>query len=105
MGEFLQACEHTDETPLTFTELLSGSRNANNGAIAGEASVQHGGHGNAVRKGKLETLRQKKCISDINPLTFTELLYADDTALITNNLHAMSRLIAKIEEHACRRPG
>ena len=33
-------------------------------------------------------------------LTFTELLYADDTALVTNNANAMNRLLAKIEYHA-----
>ena len=33
-------------------------------------------------------------------LDFTELIYADDTALITNNVNAMNRLVAKIEEHA-----
>lgn len=29
-------------------------------------------------------------------LDYTELLYADDTVLITNNIHAMNRLLAKI---------
>ena len=33
-------------------------------------------------------------------LDFTELLYADDTALLTNNLNAMNRILAKIESHA-----
>ena len=36
----------------------------------------------------------------MNGISFTELLYADDTARITNNVNAMNRLIAKIEEHA-----
>jgi len=36
----------------------------------------------------------------LDPLNFTELLYADDTILITNNLNAMNRLLAKVEEHA-----
>ena len=36
----------------------------------------------------------------VDPIDFTELLYADDTALITNNINAMNRLLAKIEEHA-----
>jgi len=33
-------------------------------------------------------------------LSFTELLYADDTALVTNNANAMNRLLSKIEHHA-----
>jgi len=33
-------------------------------------------------------------------INFTELLYADDTALITSNKNAMNRLIARIEKHA-----
>lgn len=33
-------------------------------------------------------------------LDFTEMMYADDTALITNNVNAMNRLLAKIETHA-----
>ena len=33
-------------------------------------------------------------------LDYTELLYADDTALITNNVSAMNRLFGKMEEHA-----
>ena len=33
-------------------------------------------------------------------LDFTELIYADDTALVTANANAMNRLVAKIEEHA-----
>ena len=33
-------------------------------------------------------------------INFTELLYADDTALITSNVNAMNRLIALIEQHA-----
>ena len=34
----------------------------------------------------------------LNPLSYTELLYADDTVLITNNVNAMNRLLQKIEE-------
>ncbi len=30
-------------------------------------------------------------------LDFTELMYADDTALITNNANAMNRLIGKLK--------
>ena len=33
-------------------------------------------------------------------LDFTELLYADDTGLLTNNTNAMNRLLAKTEIHA-----
>ena len=33
-------------------------------------------------------------------LSFTELLYADDTALVTNNVNAMNRLLTQIENHA-----
>ena len=33
-------------------------------------------------------------------LSFTELLYADDTALLTNNVNAMNRLLSSIEGHA-----
>ena len=33
----------------------------------------------------------------LDGIDFTELLYADDTALITNNINAMNRLLAKIE--------
>ena len=33
-------------------------------------------------------------------LTFTELLCADDTVLITNNVNAMNRLLEKVELHA-----
>ena len=36
----------------------------------------------------------------LDPLTYTELLYADDTVLITNNANAMNRMLKKIEEHA-----
>lgn len=36
----------------------------------------------------------------VDGLDFTELLYADDTALITNNVNAMNRLLAKIEKCA-----
>ena len=36
----------------------------------------------------------------LDPLDYTELLYADDTILITSNLNAMNRLLAKVEEHA-----
>jgi len=32
-------------------------------------------------------------------INFTELLYADDTALITTNQNAMNRLINKVEEN------
>ena len=35
----------------------------------------------------------------VEPIDYTELLYADDTALITNNVNAMGRLLTKIEEH------
>ena len=34
------------------------------------------------------------------PISFTELLYADDTVLVTNNVNAMNRFIAKIESQA-----
>jgi hypothetical protein len=34
----------------------------------------------------------------LESLDFTELLYADDTALITNNVNAMSKFLAKIEK-------
>ena len=33
-------------------------------------------------------------------LDFTEILYADDTVLITDNAHAMNRLLKDVEEHA-----
>ena len=33
-------------------------------------------------------------------LDFSELLYADDSGVFTNNVNAMNRLLAKIEEHA-----
>ena len=33
----------------------------------------------------------------LDGLSFTELLYADDTVLITNNVNAMNRLLAKVE--------
>ena len=33
-------------------------------------------------------------------LDFSDLLYADDSALFTNNVNAMNRLLVKIEEHA-----
>ena len=36
----------------------------------------------------------------LEDLGFTELLYADDTALVTKNVHAMNRLLAQIEKHA-----
>ena len=36
----------------------------------------------------------------LHPLSFTELLYADDTVLFTNNVNAMNRFLQKIEEHA-----
>ena len=36
----------------------------------------------------------------VEGITFTELLYADDTAVITKNVSAMNRLLAKIEVHA-----
>ena len=36
----------------------------------------------------------------LDGLSFTELLYADDTALITNNVNAMNRLLAKVEKCA-----
>ena len=35
-----------------------------------------------------------------NPIQYTELLYADDTVLITNNVNAMNRFLAKVQEHA-----
>jgi len=41
-----------------------------------------------LRRGRLEGL------------DFSELLYADDTALITNNVNAMNRFLGKIEVHA-----
>jgi len=34
------------------------------------------------------------------PLSYTELLYADDTVLITNNQNAMNRFLQKVESHA-----
>ena len=37
-------------------------------------------------------------------LNFTEILYADDTVLITNNVNAMNRLLAKIEHQATQSP-
>ena len=36
----------------------------------------------------------------IEGLDFTELLYADDTAVVTNNTNAMNRILAKIEKCA-----
>ena len=36
----------------------------------------------------------------LNGLDYSELMYADDTALITNNANAMNRLIKSIETHA-----
>ena len=36
----------------------------------------------------------------LDGLDFTDLLYADDTALLTNNINAMNRLLAKIEKCA-----
>ena len=36
----------------------------------------------------------------LNGLDYSELMYADDTALITNNINAMNRLIKSIETHA-----
>ena len=33
-------------------------------------------------------------------LDYTELLYADDTVLVTNNAHAMNRFLSKVEQHA-----
>ena len=36
----------------------------------------------------------------LDGLDFSDLLYADDSALFTNNVHAMNRLLLKIEEHA-----
>ena len=36
----------------------------------------------------------------VQGIDYTDLLYADDTALITSNANAMNRLVAKIEEHA-----
>ena len=32
-------------------------------------------------------------------IDFAELLYADDTTVVTNNVNAMDRLLSKIEEH------
>ena len=36
----------------------------------------------------------------LHPLGYSELRYADDTVLITNNVNAMNRLVEKIEDHA-----
>ena len=36
----------------------------------------------------------------LEPLSYIESLYADDTVLITNNVHAMNRFLAKVEQHA-----
>ena len=36
----------------------------------------------------------------VGHINFHEVLYADDTALITNNCHAMNRLLAEIEKQA-----
>ena len=36
----------------------------------------------------------------VDGLKFTELLYADDTALVTSNVNAMNRLVTKIESNA-----
>ena len=36
----------------------------------------------------------------LHPLGYSELRYADDTVLITNNVNAMNRLLEKIEHHA-----
>ena len=43
----------------------------------------------------LETNRAK-----LEVLDFCELMYADDAAVITNNVNAMDRLLAKIESCA-----
>ena len=36
----------------------------------------------------------------LHPVNFTDLMYADDTALITNNCNAMNRLLGEIEFQA-----
>lgn len=45
-------------------------------------------------------MKKKNNMGQVEGLSFMELLYADDTALITNNVNTMNRLLAKVEKCA-----